>query len=105
MNDGSGVIRISIDGELSIFTVAAIRERLLQALAEGADVEAGLGGVTEIDTAGVQLMLAAGKQAAAQGKTLRFADASPVVQDILNLCGLDVGSTGVETPGTGDMPQ
>jgi anti-anti-sigma factor len=80
--------RMALEGELGIFTAAATRERLLDALASATDVEIDLSRITEIDSAGVQLMLAAHKEAAALGKRLRFVDCSPVVHDVVALCGL-----------------
>jgi anti-anti-sigma factor len=91
--------RVAVEGELGIFTAAAVREQLLDSLAAGADVEVDLSRVAEIDSAGVQLMLAAHKEAAAQGKRLRFVACSPAVREIVALCGLadcaaEAGSTG-----------
>lgn len=85
MNDR---IRIEIAGELGIATAADVREQLLAALAGVADVEVDLAGVTEMDCAGVQLMVAAMREAAAQEKTLRFTALSAAVQDTLALCDL-----------------
>ena len=81
-------IRVAIEGELSIFTASAVRDRLLDAFAAAGEVEADLSRVTEIDSAGLQLMLAAQKEAVVQGKRLHIADSSRPVLDIFELCGL-----------------
>ncbi|MGE5467616.1 MAG: lipid asymmetry maintenance protein MlaB [Ignavibacteria bacterium] len=80
--------RIRLEGELSIGAAAAVREQLLAAIGGGAEVEVDLGSVTEIDSAGIQLMLAAAKEALAAGKRIRFAHPSPAVVDLFGLCGL-----------------
>jgi anti-anti-sigma factor len=82
------VARIDIRGELSIFTAAELRQRLLDALDAGAEIEVDLSEVSEMDSAGMQLMVAAKREAAARNKPLRFAGHSPAVVDILELCNL-----------------
>jgi anti-sigma B factor antagonist len=88
MKKKSAVTRIDIEGELSIFTAAALRQRLLDALDAGPEVEVDLSRVSEIDSAGVQLMVAAKREAAARSQSLRFTGHSPAVFDILELCDL-----------------
>ncbi len=81
-------MHVVIEGEMSVFTAAALREKLLHALAQRAEVEVDLDRVTEIDSAGLQLMLAARKEAAALGRQLRFTEGSAAVREILDLCGM-----------------
>jgi anti-anti-sigma factor len=88
MSQPNAPIRIAIAGELSIFTAAGVQERLLQAFANGAAVDVDLAEVSEIDSAGIQVMLAAKRSAAAQSLPLRFTGHSPAVVDILQLCQL-----------------
>lgn len=80
--------RIAIAGELSIFTAAAIRADLLAALDRAKEVEVDLTQVTTLDSAGVQLMVAAKREAAALDKRLRFCGHSPAVLDTLDLTDL-----------------
>jgi len=80
--------QLALEGELSIFTVALVKERLLAAL-NGADaVEVDLSRINEIDSAGVQLLVAAKTEAQAQGKNLGLVHHAPVVLEILDLCDL-----------------
>ena len=88
MRKKSTAIHMEIEGELSIFTAASVRERILESLDGGETVEVGLSKVSEIDCAGVQLMVAAKREAAMRNKLLSFIDYSPAVQDILGLCDL-----------------
>ena len=81
---------VDIVGDLNIFNATEQRQRLLDALGAGGDVEVDLSQVTEIDTAGMQLMVAAKRDAAARNKTLRFTNHSAAVLDVLelyDLCG------------------
>jgi anti-sigma B factor antagonist len=76
---------------MTIYTAARQRDVLLEALRVGGAVplEVDLSRVTEIDSAGVQLMLAARRSAAASGRTLRFTAAEPAVRSVLALLRLD----------------
>lgn len=61
--------KVSLCGELGIYTVAEIRRQLLDAMAKSDAIEVDLAGVTEIDTAGLQLMLLAKRK---PGKAVTF---------------------------------
>ena len=81
-------MHIEIKGELSIYTVAALRQQLLDALDGAAEVDVDLSEVSEMDSAGMQLMVAAKREAALRDKVLRFSGHSPAVFDVLELCKL-----------------
>jgi anti-sigma B factor antagonist len=81
-------MHIEIKGELSIYTVAALRQQLLDALDGAQEVEVDLSDVGEMDSAGMQLMVAAKREAALRDKALRFSGHSPAVFDVLELCKL-----------------
>jgi anti-anti-sigma factor len=85
MPDGA----LRIDGELTIYTAEAVRERLLGALQDQPAVEIDLAGVTEFDTAGLQVLMAARSQALKAGAELRLQGASPAVRDLLDLYDLN----------------
>ena len=74
-----------VHGELTIYRAAEISESLqaaLAGLAVGGDLQVDLSSVTEMDCAGVQLLLAARKTAHAGGRTLRVAERSPAVLEV-----------------------
>ncbi|MBG6079016.1 STAS domain-containing protein [Rubrivivax gelatinosus] len=82
----------AIEGELTIYRAAELRQALLAALGDGAggDFEIDLAAVTEFDSAGVQLLIAAKKSAAARGRVLRLVGHAPSVRDafaVLDLAG------------------
>lgn len=88
MTNKPGITRIDIEGRFSIHTAAELRQRLLDALDAADTVEVDLSRVHEIDSAGVQLMLAARREAGARDKTLRFMNHSPVVREAIEFCDL-----------------
>lgn len=79
----AGVLRI--EGELSIYRAAELKQALLS---EPAPREIDLSGVTDIDTAGVQLLMLAKKQAQAQQRELRLVAHSAAVSEVFELLNL-----------------
>lgn len=79
---------LAIEGELTIFTAAEQKNRLLAFLQAGEALEINLAGVTEIDTAGLQLLILIKREAAQTGKTLSFVMHSNAVLEILELAKL-----------------
>lgn len=77
-----------IEGEMTIYRAAELRGALLAALAEPGDVLLELDAVDELDTAGVQLLLAARRSAQAAGRTLRLFAPSAGVTQVLATLGL-----------------
>lgn len=80
--------RLAIQGELTIFTAADLRQQLLDALASGQEVDVDLSEVSEIDSAGLQLLVAAKREAAACYRQLHFTGHSQAVFEALELCQL-----------------
>ncbi len=83
MNDKT-VLRI--EGELTIFRALELKPGLV---ANPALIEIDLSGVTEIDSAGVQLLMLAKNTAMAQQRELRLVSHSPAVIEVFEL--LNVG--------------
>ena len=73
---------LAIDGELTIYRAAELRTVVLAALAEGRDLEVDLSAVTEMDSAGVQLLMAAKKSAGAEQRALYLVGHSPAVLEV-----------------------
>lgn len=80
---------LDLTGELTIYEAAATKERLLAPLAEVSELEMNLADVSEIDTAGVQLLILTKQEAVATGKSLRLTGHSRPVVELLELYGLD----------------
>lgn len=77
------VCRLRLAGELTIYTASEFKPRVLGALAGGAVLEVHAADVTEVDTAGVQLLLLAKREAVAAGKQMRVVSPSAAMQDAL----------------------
>jgi anti-sigma B factor antagonist len=86
MNGTQGCL--AIEGEMTIYTAEALKERLMGALLECTEIELDLSGVTEIDSAGQQLLVLAKLESMIDNKTLRLVRHSPAVVEVIDLCGL-----------------
>lgn len=75
---------LALEGELTIYGAAELQTRLIAALAdapEGMDID--LSGVTELDSAGVQLLMATHRAARASGRTVTLCAPSEAVCEVL----------------------
>lgn len=84
--DGATVLHI--DGDMTIYNAAPLKAELLPHLAQGGEHEIDLAGVSEIDTAGLQLLILAKREAARRNTTLRLSGHSRAVLEVLDLCNL-----------------
>ncbi len=87
------VCRLSIDGEMTIYTAAELKGKLLPALQGCTEAELDLSRVAEMDTAGLQLLVLLKREAAAAGGRFRFVSHSKDVLEVLDLCNM-VGAFG-----------
>lgn len=79
---------LCIEGELSIYRAAELKAVLLEALDGGAPLEIDLAGVTELDSAGVQLLMLVKQEAGRRGQALALVRHSPAVLDVFELLDL-----------------
>ena len=79
---------LSIHQDLTIYQAQALKDELLSALATADRLELDLAGVAEIDTAGLQLLILAKREAARRDKALAITAHSPAVQQTLDFCNL-----------------
>ncbi len=75
--------------KMTIYQAAAMRDELLNAYCDCAELEVDLSRVDEIDSAGLQLLLALKQTAIAQDKPVRFVNHSVHVVDIIHLFGIE----------------
>jgi two-component system chemotaxis response regulator CheB len=71
---------------MSIYTAAELKQQLMEALAEGSELEINLAQVDELDTAGLQQLFLVRREATRLGKVLRLLHPSAVVRDVLEFC-------------------
>lgn len=81
--------RLAIQGEFTIYTAGEWRDRLMSLPSAAARIELDLADVSEIDTAGLQLLLAGRQEWAQSGRQLALPGASACVRDLLAYCRLD----------------
>ncbi|OWW21907.1 STAS domain-containing protein [Noviherbaspirillum denitrificans] len=79
---------LRLEGEMNIYKAADLKQMLMAALPEGGTLEADLSGVTEMDTAGLQLLMLAKRTAQQRGGDLRLVNHSPAVVDVFELLNL-----------------
>jgi anti-anti-sigma regulatory factor len=77
-----------IAGELTIYTVAQRKAEVLAAFAGETGDAVDLSGITDLDGAGVQLLMFAEAAARAQGRTTGWRDPSRVAVEALGVAGL-----------------
>jgi anti-sigma B factor antagonist len=108
VSGGTKARRLGLAGELTIRTAAEEKAGLhafLDVVEEGSDVELDLSGVTELDTAGVQLLLMAGRDARAQGRQLRLVEPSPTVIEVLTIAHLSTELEPLSSPWSRETEQ
>lgn len=79
---------LQIEGEMSIYRAAELKQTLLSELEKSPILEVDLSGVTELDTAGVQLLLLAKRTAQEKERELRLVGHSSAVLDVLEMLNL-----------------
>jgi anti-sigma B factor antagonist len=80
---------LRIEGEMTIYSAAALAQRITAAMAgANGDPRLDLSQVSEIDTAGLQILLMARKLARLRGG-LALIEPSAPVRELLRLCGLE----------------
>lgn len=80
--------RLAIEGELSIYTAGQWKKRLHDLIDQGGSLELDLGAVQELDTAGLQLLIMAKKEATARSQQLLLSNHSQAVLEVFELCGV-----------------
>lgn len=80
---------IKLGGTISIYEVAGIHKKLLRSLEENPTVRLDLAGVSSCDTAGIQLLLAAGKTGEEQGKRVILSNSPEAVREAARRIGVE----------------
>lgn len=79
---------VKVSGEMTIYTAAELKQALTPLLYRQQTLELDLSGVSEMDSAGLQLLLAAKKTMQRGGYPLHLVMHSHAVLDALELCQL-----------------
>ena len=81
---------LALDGELNIYRAAELKQELLAAVAAAPALQLDLSGVSELDTAGLQVLMLAKQAATALGHELHLRRHSAAVLEVFEL--LDLGT-------------
>jgi len=81
---------LAVEGEMTIYRAAELKPALLETVRTHDAPAIDLSAVTEFDSAGLQLLLVARREAQRLGKSLPLKDASPAVRDVFALLGIDL---------------
>lgn len=84
-----GAVHLILDGPMTIYNANEIKAQLLSGLGSAAIVELDLSHVTELDTAGFQLLVMAKRESQRQGHTLRIVAHSQAVRDVIDFYNMD----------------
>ncbi|WP_433824366.1 STAS domain-containing protein [Actinoplanes sp. CA-015351] len=87
---GAALRRFVFDDELTIVTAAEHRDRLLAFLRDGTGVRVDLSGITDLDTAGLQVLLLARDEGVRRHLPVEFVEPSPAVADVLAMTRLEL---------------
>lgn len=77
--------KISISEDMTIYNAAAQKQMLLDALADCDELDIDLSQVSEMDTAGLQILLLTKREAIKANKTVRLSAHSKAVTELLDL--------------------
>jgi anti-sigma B factor antagonist len=80
--------QLHIEGEMTIYTAAETKARLLPLLAQCIDLEIDLSQVNEMDSAGLQLLILAKRACTKRNVNLHLAGHSKAVAEVLELCNM-----------------
>lgn len=84
-----GALRLILDGPMTIYRVGEIKAQLVNALATSSILEIDLSHVSEMDTAGFQLLVMAKRESQRVGHTLRIVAHSQPVRDVIDFYNMD----------------
>jgi anti-sigma B factor antagonist len=85
-NNGQSLLHI--EGDMTIYTAADMKNELMTHMVQSCDREIDLSEVSEMDSAGLQLLIMAKREAERHGTNLRLTGHSRAVLDVLDMCNL-----------------
>jgi anti-sigma B factor antagonist len=86
----AGYNKVTVDGDMTIYDAASHFAGLKQGVQPDKDIEFNLAGVGEIDSSGLQLLAAFGRQAISNGAAVRFGASSESVAEAITRSRLTV---------------
>ncbi len=84
----NGLSLLHIEGDMTIYTAAELKTELMIQLAKPGEREIDLSQVSEMDSAGLQILILAKRETARSGNQLRLTGHSRAVLDVLDICNM-----------------
>jgi anti-anti-sigma factor len=84
-----GALHLILDGPMTVYNAVEIKVQLMDALNSAGILEIDLSHVTEMDTAGFQLLVMAKRESQRLGQTLRIVAHSRPVRDVIHFYNMD----------------
>lgn len=84
-----GLCKLEIDNELTIYVIDSIKNQISDEMEKYTSFEFNLSKVEEIDSAGLQLLLAFKNELLRKDKQFEITSASQAVSDLLTIYGID----------------
>lgn len=84
----AAIHHLALGGEINIYRAAELKTEVLDALRRAPVLEIDLAGVTELDTAGLQVLMLAKRTATEEQRELHLLNHSPAVVDIVEMLNL-----------------
>ena len=81
--------KLQVMGEMTIINSAELKKQLLESLLECSQIEIDLSQVSEMDTAGFQLLLLVYNEASLLNKTVRITSYSSAISAVFDLYSMD----------------
>lgn len=79
---------LCVQGEMVVYKAQALKESLLPALGNAAGLQLDMSGVTELDTAGLQLLILLKREADEAKKTIKLKNCSVPAMEVFRLCNI-----------------
>lgn len=86
--NNNGQLLLNIEGDMTIYTAAEMKGELMTHMTQPCEREIDVSEVSEMDSAGLQLLILAKREAERQGTSLRITGHSRAVLDVLDMCNL-----------------
>ncbi len=83
----NGVCHLAIEGEMTIYTAAELKNEITPHLSEP-QIEINLSGVSEMDSSGLQLLILAKRETQRDERVLHLTGHSQAVLDVLDICNM-----------------
>ena len=80
---------LALDGAVTIYRAQELKDQLLAAVLDNPELHLDLSQVTELDSAGLQALFLAKREAIKAGHALRIVGHSDAVREVFDLCNLN----------------